>query len=407
MRVIGLDVHRSFAVSAILENGQLRAGERIVLEHDAVVAFARTLRPDDEVVLEATGNTAAVVRLITPHVRKVVIANPVQVRAIAWAKVKTDKIDAGVLAKLHASGFLPEVWSPDDDTQALRRLVAERVQVVSHMTRVKNRIHSVLHANLIPPYSGKLFGKGGRAWLAAQPLPEDQRRTVTRHLDELDRLAADLATLDATLARRALTDPRAERLMTIGGINAVVAISLLAAIGDISRFSSPEKLVSYLGLNPSVRQSGDRPAFHGRITKQGRAHTRAMLVEAAWAAASGPGPLRAFFIRVRDRRGQQVAAVATARKLAVLAWHLLSKEQDYTWTRPALVAWKRRKLELQAGEPSRRGGNKPGPASEYSLREVRDRERQWLGMAEEEYRAFVSAWKDQPPADRKGAPRVA
>ena len=131
-----------------------------------------------------------------------------------------------------------------------------------------------------------------------------------------------------------------------------------------------------------------------------------MLVEAAWAAASGPGPLRAFFIRIRDRRGQQVAAVATARKLAVLAWHLLSKAQDYTWTRPALVAWKRRRLELQAGEPSRRGGNKPGPASEYSLREVRDRERQWLGMAEEEYRAFVSAWKDQPPADRKGAPRV-
>jgi transposase len=402
MRVIGLDVHRSFAVSAILEDGQLRAGERVVLEHDAVLAFARSLRPDDEVVLEATGNTAAVVRIIAPHVRRVAIANPVQVRAIAWAKVKTDKIDAAVLAKLHASGFLPEVWSPDDDTQALRRLVAERVQVVSHMTRVKNRIHSVLHANLIPPYSGKLFGKGGRAWLATQPLPDDQRRAVARHLDELDRLAADLASFEKALARRALEDARAERLMTIGGVNAVVAVSLLAAIGDISRFSSSEKLVSYFGLNPSVRQSGDRPAFHGRITKQGRAHARAMLVEAAWAAVSGPGPLRAFFVRVRERRGQQVAAVATARKLAVLAWHMLTKGQDYAWTRPALVAWKRRKLELQAGEPSRRGGNRPGPASDYSVREVRDRERRWLGMAEEEYRAFVSTWRDQPPTDRKG-----
>src|SRR4051812_49851549 len=97
------------------------------------------------------------------------------------------------------------------------------------------------------PHSGKLFGKAGRAWVAAQPLPEDQRRTVARHLDELDRLSADLATFDATLARRALTDPRAERLMTIGGVNAVVAISILAAIGDIGRFSSSEKLVSYLG----------------------------------------------------------------------------------------------------------------------------------------------------------------
>jgi transposase len=406
MRVIGLDVHRSFAVSAILEDGRLRPGQRVVLEHDAVVAFAKTLRPDDEVVIEATGNTAAVVRLVAPHVRKVAIANPLQVRAIAWAKVKTDKIDAGVLAKLHASGFLPEVWSPDEDTQALRRLVAERVQIVSHMTRVKNRIHSVLHANLIPPYGGKLFGKGGRAWLAAQPLAEDQRRTIARHLDELDRLAADLATFDQALARRALADTRAERLMTIGGVNAVVAVSLLAAIGDIGRFSSSEKLVSYFGLNPSVRQSGDRPAFHGRITKQGRAHARAMLVEAAWAVASGPGPLRAFFIRIKDRRGNQVAAVATARKLAVLAWHLLSKEQDYAWTRPALVAWKRRKLELQAGAPSRRGGNKPGPASEYSLRAVRDREREWLGMAEEEYRTFVSAWRDHPPVERKGPKRM-
>lgn len=402
MRVIGLDIHRSFAVSAILENGQLRTGERVVLERNAVVAFAKSLRPDDEVVVEATGNTAAVVRLISPHVARVAIANPIQVRAIAWAKVKTDKIDAGVLAKLHASGFLPEVWSADDDTQALRHLVAERVAVVTGMTRVKNRIHAVLHANLIPPYKGNLFSKGGRRWLAEQPLPEDQGRAVARQLNLFDQLAADLATFDAALARRALADPRAERLMTVGGINAVVAVSLLAAIGDVSRFSSPEKLVSYIGLNPSVRQSGDRPAVHGRITKQGRAHARAMLVEAAWAIAAGPGPLRAFFVRIRERRGQQVAAVATARKLAVLAWHLLTKDEDYTWARPALVAWKRRKLELQAGEPSRRGGSKPGPASEYSLRAVRDRERQWPGMAEEEYRRFANAWQEQPPPGRKG-----
>ncbi|WP_052215106.1 IS110 family transposase [Belnapia sp. F-4-1] len=159
-----------------------------------------------------------------------------------------------------------------------------------------------------------------------------------RHLDLFDRLAADLATFDAALARRTLTDPRAERLMTVGGINAVVAVSLLAAIGDVSRFYSPEKLVSYVGLNPSVRQSGDRSAVHGRITKQGRAHARAMLVEAAWTIAAGPGPLRAFFVRIKERRGQQVAAVATARKLAVIAWHLLTKDEDYTWSRPALVA---------------------------------------------------------------------
>lgn len=403
MRIIGLDVHRSFAEVAILENGKLRSGGRIVLQHEPVVAFARTLRADDEVVLEATGNSAILVRLIAPFVRRVVVANPVQVRAIAWAKVKTDKIDAGVLAKLHASGFLPEVWVPDEETQARRRVAAERTQLVSHMTRLKNRIQSVLHANLIPRYAGALFGKRGRAWLDAQPLPEDQKRTIARHLGELDRIGAELAELDKVLANEALGDDRVRRLMTIGGVNAVVAMSVLAAIGEITRFASPEKLVSYLGLNPRVRQSGERPAFHGRITKQGRAHARAMLVEAAWSVVSGPGPLRAFFLRIRAKRGNQVAAVATARKLAVLIWHLLSKGQDYAWSRPALLQWKLRELELKAGSPSRRGGNKPGPARDYSLKTVRDKERQWLGLAEEEYRRFVDAWKPRPPEKRTGA----
>lgn len=403
MRIIGLDVHRSFAEVAILENGKLRSGGRIVLQHEQVLAFARTLRADDEVVLEATGNSAILVRLIAPFVRRVVVANPVQVRAIAWAKVKTDKIDAGVLAKLHASGFLPEVWVPDEETQARRRVAAERTQLVSHMTRLKNRIQSVLHANLIPRYAGALFGKRGRAWLDAQPLPHDQKRTIARHLGELDRIGAELAELDKVLANEALGDDRVRRLMTIGGVNAVVAMSVLAAIGEITRFSSPQKLVSYLGLNPRVRQSGERPAFHGRITKQGRAHARAMLVEAAWSVVSGPGPLRAFFLRIKAKRGNQVAAVATARKLAVLIWHLLSKGQDYAWSRPALLQWKLRELELKAGSPSRRGGNKPGPARDYSLKTVRDKERQWLGLAEEEYRRFVDAWKPRPPEKRTGA----
>jgi transposase len=287
--------------------------------------FARKLKPDDEIVIEATGNTSAIVRVLLPFVGRVVIANPILVRAIAWAKVKTDKIDAAVLAKLHASGFLPEVWMPDEETEARRRVVAERTQLVSQMTRLKNRIQSVLHANLIPPYKGVLFSQRGRAWLQAQPLAEDQRRVIVRHAGELDRLGAELAEVDKSLAQAALEEPRVKRLMTITGVNATVAMSVLAAIGDIHRFSSPEKLVSYFGLNPRVRQSGDKPAYHGRITKQGRAHARSMLVEAAWVISDAPGPLRAFFIRIRDKRGKHVAAVATARKLAVIVWHILTK----------------------------------------------------------------------------------
>jgi transposase len=367
-----------------------------------VLAFGRQLRADDEVVLEATGNTAVIVRLLRPFAQRVVIANPLQVRAIAHAKVKTDKIDAAVLAKLHASGFLPEVWMPDEATETLRRLVAQRGQVVRQMTRTKNRIHGILHANLIPPYLGNLFGAAGRAWLAEQPLAEDEKLAIQRHLADLEHRAADLAALDQALALRALEDERVRRLMTIGGVDATVALGLLAAIGDIARFASPEKLVSYLGLNPSVRQSGSGPAHHGRISKQGRAHARGMLVEAAWAASRAPGPLRAFFLRIQARRGKPVAAVATARKLAVLACHLLTKAEDYAWARPALLEAKLRKVELAAGQPAARGRRR-GRAHAYNSKEVRQRERAWLEQTEKAYARFVANWREKPPVGRTGA----
>ncbi|GEO18326.1 hypothetical protein MAE02_60220 [Microvirga aerophila] len=146
MRVIGLDVHRTFAAVAVLDNTQLSHPGRVDLTREAVLAFGRKLRPDDEVVIEATVNTTMIAHLLRPFLGKVVIANPLQVRAIAHAKIKADKIDATVLAKLHASGFLPEVWMPDEATETLRRLVSQRTQVVQQMTRVKNRIHSILHA---------------------------------------------------------------------------------------------------------------------------------------------------------------------------------------------------------------------------------------------------------------------
>ena len=146
-----------------------------------------------------------------------------------------------------------------------------------------------------------------------------------------------------------------KRLMTIPGVDATVALSIVAAVGDFRRFGQPEKLVSYLGLNPRVRQSGSHAASHGRITEQGRAHARGMLVEAAFSAARIPGPLRAFFERVRARRGTQIAIVATARKLVCLCWTMIERGEDYAFARPSLTDKKLRALELRAGMPSRRG----------------------------------------------------
>jgi transposase len=187
--------------------------------------------------------------------------------------------------------------------------------------------------------------------------------------------------------------------MTIPGVDATVALSIVAAVGDFDRFRSPDKLVSYLGLNPRVRQSGSHPAVHGRITKQGRAHARGMLVEAAFAAARVPGPLRAFYERVRSRRGMQIAIVATARKLAVLCWHLISKGEDYAFQRPSLTAKKLRALELRAGARSRRGRKGAARAAgAYSLREVRARENALAEQGELVYRHLVADWQPKRPA---------
>jgi transposase len=174
-----------------------------------------------------------------------------------------------------------------------------------------------LHANLLPRYAGKFPPLILRKRLGIEPRSARALNRIGRHLDEHDRVAIELVALEKNLAENALRDDRVKRLMTIGGVNAIVALGVLAAIGDVARFSSPQKLVSYFVLNPKVRQSGDRPAYHGRISRHGRAHARAMLVEAAWSIATQPGPLRAFFSRVKERRGQQIAAVATTRNLAV------------------------------------------------------------------------------------------
>nr|WP_227791807.1 transposase [Burkholderia sp. BE17] len=162
MRIVGFDVSRSVAEIAYLEDGTLHAGGRTGLRRDELERFAEKLRATDHVMLEATGNTAAIVNVLRRLVARVAIANPLQVRLIAEARVKTDKIDAAVLAQLYASGFLPEVWMPDEHTLALRRQISRRSQLVRQRTRLKNEIHAVLAAHLIERCPATdLFGKKG------------------------------------------------------------------------------------------------------------------------------------------------------------------------------------------------------------------------------------------------------
>lgn len=394
MRVIGMDIHRSFAQVAIWEDGRIEKELRVDLVRDRFVDFARSLRAEDEVVIEATGNSAAVEKLLRPFVRRVAVANPRLVKAIAYARVKTDKVDAKILAKLHAAGFLPEVWVPDEVTLTRRRQIAERMGVLAQLVRTKGRIQALLHANLIPQYKGHLFGPAGRRWLQSLPLEQDERGMLERYIEELERVSAQLADLDKVLAQQALDDPRAMRLMTIPGVSSIVASTVLASIGDVHRFPTPEKLSSYFGLTPRIRQSGDHLARHGRITKQGNGNARRMLVEAAWSAKTAPGPLRAFFARTQKKRGAPTAAVATARKLVVMIWHILTGDRDYAFARPAFTAMKLRKVALKAGATREYG--KAGPGRDYWIKEIRQQEADYVERAERAYERMVEAWRQQP-----------
>jgi transposase len=399
VRFIGLDVHLDFCEIAICQDGRVRSGGRVARTPEGLEILADSLGPRDQVALEATGNALAIARLLQPGVARVVVATTKELRAISEAKVKTDRHDARTLARLLAAGLLQGCWLPDEATRALRRRLGRRAQLVRQRTRCKNEVHAVLMRNLKGrPPATDVFGKRGRAWLAGLELPADERQTVQGCLRQIDFVDAEIAILERAIADHALASADIKRLMTVPGVSLMTAATFIAAVGEIQRFGDPRKLVSYLGLDPRVRQSGSAPARHGRISKQGPADVRQMLTEAAFVAVSTAGPVRAFYQRVRARRGSQIAIVAVARKLAVLFWHLLTRDEDYAFARPSLTRKKLRALELRAGAERHPGRRDLATKNSYSQRAHRERERELSAQAELAYRRFVADWQAGGPA---------
>jgi transposase len=390
VRWIGLDVHRDFCEVAIGEKGRIRSAGRVRTRVDALEALAQSLMAEDVVAVEATSGSDRIVSVLERHGIRVIVANTRKLRAISEAKAKTDRLDARTLVRLLMAGLLDQVWTPDERTRTLRRLTHRRERIVRARTRAKNEAHGVLGRNLCdrPPVTDA-FGKAGRQWLAELELPIDERLTLDGCLRQVDFLEAEVAALDREIAKLALQWPEIQRLMSVPGVNVNTAATFMASVGDIRRFSSPRKLVSYLGLDPRVRQSGNAAARHGRISKAGASDVRHMLGEAAWKVTLTPGPLRAFFHRVRARRGPQIAATATSRKLVVLFWHLLTREQDYAFGRPAMTRNKIRRLELLAGAPPQKGRH--GIAGGKSPK-VFEAERELSRQAEAAYRRLINDW---------------
>src|SRR6202035_2305159 len=176
----------------------------------------QSLIPSDVVALEATTGSDRIVGVLQAHGIRVVVANTRKLKSISEAKAKTDRLDARTLARLLVSGLLDEVWTPDERTRALRRLTNRRERIVRARTRAKNEAHGVLGRNLCerPPVTDA-FGPGGRRWLAGLELPVDERLTLEGCLRQVDFLDAEVAVLDAEIAKAALAWPEVLRLMTV------------------------------------------------------------------------------------------------------------------------------------------------------------------------------------------------
>jgi transposase len=326
-RYVAIDVHKSYVMV-----GAVNAQQEVVLPPRRI-SFSRfkgwtakNLRPTDQVVLEATTNAWYVHDLLEPLVARVVVAHPYRVKLIAAAAVKTDKKDTLALARLLAANLIPEVWVPPLEVRELRALIAHRRRLVSQQTAAKNRLNSVLHRHNIVPPSGKLFAKQNREWWQKLDLPPSEKLRTRQDLATLEHLQPQLGEVEDELARLSIVEPWANQLtylIQLPGLGLITAMTVLGAIGEISRFPSAKKLVGSAGLGASVHASGQTHRGGG-ITKEGRRDLRSVLVEASWTAVRFDPHWQEQFERLAHRIGKQKAIVAIARKLLVVIWHVMT-----------------------------------------------------------------------------------
>jgi transposase len=360
-RYFGIDLAKRESQVAVLDaDGVQIETKRFATTRENFVAMAHEMSEGDTAALEVTTNSTSIARLLKANSpARVIVSNPIKTKTIAQAKIKTDKIDARVLAELARVGYLPEVWLPDEDTEALRQFITDRTSLVRRRTECKNTIHSVLHRNMVRQDRSDLFGTTGHRWLddiirgqsIKTPVPELDRMRIGSLLNEIDRIDALVADLESVIASYVALRPhlkeQMDRLLSITGVNLVVAASLIGTIGDISRFPDKKKLAAYFGVVPSTYQSGDT-SRNGRITKQGRAEARWLIIEAAEILRRSPGPMRALYTRIQRKRNHNVAVVAVARKLVELVHHLLTNKEDYVYRLPKLTMDKRSRWRMLA-----------------------------------------------------------
>jgi transposase len=357
-RYLALDIHKHYSVVAGVNfEGQVIV-EPVRIEHaDLEEWLAKHIQATDYVVIESTTNAWHIYDVLEPLAGKVLVANPIKMKQIAQARVKTDIRDTLILARMLAANMIPEVWVPPVHVRNLRYLLSQRRQLVGMHTQTVNRMHSVAHRHHLSHARGKRFNEKNTKWQQDNELSNSEKFQLELDMSTKEHLAQQTEKITKKLARMSHQKPWAESmmyLMQLPGFGVITGMTVLGAIGDITRFEDFKKLSSYSGLTPGVEQSGVKNRGK-KITKEGRKDLRWAMVEVAQRAVKSDLLWKHRFNELQRRMHKNQAIVVIAHRLLALVWYVLSRRQPYRHFSHERIAYKYLTWSWQLSEKDRDG----------------------------------------------------
>jgi transposase len=308
--------------------------------------------------------------LLEPLVERVVVANPIKVKQIANARVKTDVRDALILARLLAANLVPDVWVPPAHVREMRQLLSQRRQLVETHTQILNRMHSVAHRHHLTHKRGKRFNEQNTAWQKDKKLSKVEQFQLELEMENRAYIEKQISRIGKEVAKMSHRNPWAQDMtyiMQLPGFGVITGMTVLAAIGEVQRFESAKKLASYSGLTGGLEQSGTKFVEKG-ITKEGRKELRWALVEVAQRAVKSDPRWTRKFQELHKRMHRNQAIVAIARQLLELVWYVLTRRQPYRHFSHERIAYKYLTWAWQMDEAARDGLTRQQFARYYMMR---------------------------------------
>jgi transposase len=370
-RYLALDIHKHYSIVAGVNFEGEVVLEPVRVEHaDLESWLMKHIQPSDYVVIESTTNAWFVYDLLEPLAEKVLVANPIKVKQIAQARVKTDIRDTLILARMLAANMIPAIWVPPLPVRNLRYLLSQRRQLIGMHTQTVNRMHSVAHRHHLSHPKGKRFNEKNTAWQQDDELSETEKFQLELDMSTKQHLDEQAGKITKKLARMSHEQPWAESmlyLMQLPGFGVITGMTVLSAIGEITRFEDFKKLSSYSGLTPGLEQSGTKNNGKG-ITKEGRKDLRWAMVEVAQRAVKSDPLWGRRFQELCRRMHRNQAIVVIAHRLLELVWFVLTRKQSYRHFSDERIAYKYLTWAWQVNESDRDGLTRQQFARYYLMR---------------------------------------